>query len=908
MDEAAKEFTEKVLRNTLKSEKFLKGFLNMFLAINDISLNGGTYDMKGKGLSYKGNINSIIKSGAELLGEPLEKSDVELNRRVTEISRELASEEPATVQAKLLSDDDVSRFRAELEKSAGKLPTVFYASNRDYRIFYNDQTGIVQGNPEENMWVLNEKSLYDLLDPETGEVYLKDVDLQTGYQSIPENQLNERNEILKDGGRDFNPGPVIIPFVSTTAPTSTQSQKTEPSKVKVISPDYGVVQVETNPTKADTQEVINLIAPQIEKQAYKENVGVNANWQFSFGNMWSRVNLKAKPLLINSFAGVNKVKAQIEELKKTGKVVDKSKYIYDYHELDQDGNSLPPISDLQPLINKIQNALGIDMSGYDSVLGNIYLDKQSIAPHRDTTEAKSAEGYPVIVYTIGNDSGLGIWDDNKGKITFQGAYKEDYQGRKPTNEILTKDGTIYTFGMNGKGRFALSHTTPLGNIKKNPFPAIKLSDGRTLTNYTITLTFRRAADLEPGMPKTPAKLGTQPQAPTKAIQTIDQIYASLPSKTQSENVILPKDLDENKTYTGKNFWDKIVPEARNLYNNKIDRKTGKTKSLLIAYRGNKNKTFLQNYKDGNTVGNPFDFADEKGTRDEQGITSTKKFLEWMITGNNFGNTKATEDYRQAIINDIKSGKIVKSPILYYEEKGYATHATALDYLINKHDWSKPQASTTDKFSKKNIFTVTPIQAADKKAVIKASIATQFIGFGEGIAGSSTETYRQQAGALANTSKYSTDDMIFVSIGGKRGTETQQKTQQDRTIKEAIKAVEAGATILTDNKAYTDASSYNTGEKRLYKNMEAKGYNYSEITVDGQVIGTWSKTQPQAGAGNFEQLYNAEERTTILAALREKYKDAYKDLSDVELVQRINNRLMTQDRDITIEILNKCFKK
>jgi hypothetical protein len=155
---------------------------------------------------------------------------------------------------------------------------------------------------------------------------------------------------------------------------------------------------------------------------------------------------------------------------------------------------------------------------------------------------------------------------------------------------------------------------------------------------------------------------------------------------------------------------------------------------------------------------------------------------------------------------------------------------------------KPKAPVvTDLFSKKNIFTVTPIQAADKKATIKASIATQYIGFGEGISGSSTETYRQQAGEFANTGNYSADDVIFVSIPGKRGTELQQKTEQDRTIKEAVKAVEAGATILTDNKAYTEASNYNTGEQRLYKNMESKGYNYSEITVDGQLIGTWSKT-------------------------------------------------------------------
>lgn len=333
-------------------------------------------------------------------------------------------------------------------------------------------------------------------------------------------------------------------------------QPTQPSvstNVQVISPDYGVVKVETNPTKANTQAIIDLIAPQIEKQAYKENVGGNANWQFSFGNMWSRVNLKAKPLVIDSFAGVSKTKAQIEALKKEGKNTDKTKFIYDYHELDQDGNPLPSLSELQPLIDKIQNALGIDMSDYDSMLGNIYLDNQSIAPHRDTTEAKSAEGYPVIVYTIGNDSGLGIWDDNKGKITFQGTYKQDYQGRNPTNEIPTKDGTIYTFGMEGKGRFALSHTTPLGNIKKNPFPPIKLSDGRVITNYTITLTFRRAADLESGMPAAPAKLSTQPtvQPVGKAKEGVAELFKSNP---ELASVGTPEQYSQ--------YLDTIFPESQ----------------------------------------------------------------------------------------------------------------------------------------------------------------------------------------------------------------------------------------------------------------------------------------------------------------------------------------------------------
>lgn len=145
-----------------------------------------------------------------------------------------------------------------------------------------------------------------------------------------------------------------------------------------------------------------------------------------------------------------------------------------------------------------------------------------------------------------------------------------------------------------------------------------------------------------------------------------------------------------------------------------------------------------------------------------------------------------------------------------------------------------------KFGKKNIFSVVPRQAADKKASIKASIATQYIGFGEGIANSSTESYRQQAGEYANTGNYSSNDTIFVSVVGMRGAEAQRVAQQDRTIREALKAIKAGATLVTDNKAYVDSSSYNTGEKRLAQALLAEGHTYSEKTVDGQQLGIWTK--------------------------------------------------------------------
>jgi hypothetical protein len=196
--------------------------------------------------------------------------------------------------------------------------------------------------------------------------------------------------------------------------------------------------------------------------------------------------------------------------------------------------------------------------------------------------------------------------------------------------------------------------------------------------------------------------------------------------------------------------------------------------------------------------------------------------------------------------------------------------SALEAMLNAEPKQPTQPSTSVKnFDKKNLFEVTPIQTADKKAKIKASIATQFIGFGEGITGSSTEAYKKQAGKLANTGNYSSNDIIFVSIPGLRGNAEIAKREQDKTIKEAIKAVEAGATILTDNKAYTDASSYNTGEKRLYTNMEAKGYNYSEVTVDGQVIGTWSKsTQPSTGV----------DETTLLDSMSDLERELYEEFA------------------------------
>ena len=135
--------------------------------------------------------------------------------------------------------------------------------------------------------------------------------------------------------------------------------------------------------------------------------------------------------------------------------------------------------------------------------------------------------------------------------------------------------------------------------------------------------------------------------------------------------------------------------------------------------------------------------------------------------------------------------------------------------------------------------ITPANSVDKKATIKGAMANKFIGFADGIFNSSTGKYAQQAGDKANTGNYTSNDVVFVSIPGKRGNEDVRHQQQDRTIAEALKALRAGATLLTDNKAYTENSTYNEGEKRLAKALNDAGAVYSEIQKDNQTIGVWT---------------------------------------------------------------------
>jgi len=126
------------------------------------------------------------------------------------------------------------------------------------------------------------------------------------------------------------------------------------------------------------------------------------------------------------------------------------------------------------------------------------------------------------------------------------------------------------------------------------------------------------------------------------------------------------------------------------------------KNIVTAFRVNKNKTLLQNLKDSNAIGNPFDW-NKYGTGE-----ATRLFAEWLINGKNEVNEKlATNAYRQAIIDKIPElrGKTIE----YYKELNRPSHATVLDYFLNEYAETtakKPYRNNVSSYSEGLEFALT----------------------------------------------------------------------------------------------------------------------------------------------------------------------------------------------------------
>ncbi len=529
ISDAMKNKTFRNLRNVLKSSiqdtntlnlQTYEAFLNqraMIFAFNREAL------MKTVNYSYSDQLMGLIREFSELKDKypvlnQLTKPALKTGEKVISLNDSRMLKDPQLAEIyyqniKDLGDPTVKKVTLEsdnerISEMFGILPLVaIYQHGIGYSRF-----GFNEALPYDKFLEVMDSASQIFLEKQLNNATLKNI-----YEKL----MDPKNKLFKDfvvSPEDFN-NPTDTPLEPEVATEETDVEEEviiEP-KTKVVSDAYGVVVAETNPSTSTTKEFVDIIQPQIQKQAYKENNSGTANDMFMYSLRWTRKSKAKVPLNNRSYANKG---LPITDAKAT------DGYVYDT--VDQNGKTLAPVSDLQPIINEIQNAIGIDMSNYDAVIGNIYLPGQNIATHRDTTESLSARNYPVIVYTIGNNSGIGIYEDknNPGAPTFASDARKN---------IPTKNGTIYTFGMDGKGRFELAHDTPKGIKRDQKFPPIKLPNGNIVENYTITLTFRRAADLEPGMPTEPAKISfTAPSTQLDSENTIN-IYAGTGENTELSN-------------------------------------------------------------------------------------------------------------------------------------------------------------------------------------------------------------------------------------------------------------------------------------------------------------------------------------------------------------------------------------
>jgi alkylated DNA repair dioxygenase AlkB len=430
--------------------------------------------------------------------------------------------------------------------------------------YFNDDTiseniGDIDSDIENIKTRLENNPTFTLVFPKDG--------LGTGLAKLkekaPQTYAYLKQRLLEEFGFNNDTGEISKPFM---APVSEDVSKPVAGVENI--PNSGLTIEQSN-------QFIDILQPQIVKQAYVENRARTANLMFSFGLRWAR-NIPNPTEKSEQAKNLGKPRPNKKQIKS------KEGATYGYYTTDQNNNPIPSIKELQPIIDFIQSKLGIDMSNYDAMLGNIYDDSSFIHQHRDTTESITAKGYPVIVINLGAD----------GHLEYDKDVSSTYASYKKSGQLNLTNGGIYAFGINGENRFTFHHRIGSGLESPNPLKPIKLPNGETLTNYRITLTFRRASDLEPEMPFTPNKITSTPVS-----TPVTQPSAPLTLETgryvkYKEGTYIVTKMNDNGTYqiynpTLEGASAKISVSAKNL-------------SLL------KDKANIVQYKEGEYIVTPKD--------------------------------------------------------------------------------------------------------------------------------------------------------------------------------------------------------------------------------------------------------------------------------------------------------------
>lgn len=109
---------------------------------------------------------------------------------------------------------------------------------------------------------------------------------------------------------------------------------------------------------------------------------------------------------------------------------------------------------------------------------------------------------------------------------------------------------------------------------------------------------------------------------------------------------------------------------------------------IVAYRVNKATFNTPQAVERGIIGNPFDWQKYGAGK------AVEMFYDWLVNNNNYDEPLATDEFRRAIIERIHSAP-EDTPVLYYKELGYPSHATVIGWAISEFNRIKKEKAARD---------------------------------------------------------------------------------------------------------------------------------------------------------------------------------------------------------------------
>ena len=202
-----------------------------------------------------------------------------------------------------------------------------------------------------------------------------------------------------------------------------------------------------------------------------------------------------------------------------------------------------------------------------------------------------------------------------------------------------------------------------------------------------------------------------------SVETNEIIYSKLGDKTQSENVVIKswgelKDATKAVTKNGI-VATRITGDGKDFnFGNPFasDKDILSKNASLIPT--NSIKESVERYINWILTGDIGDAINLKETPEDFEKRTGRRMLMWELNKIN-ALPQELDERRDWILEQLKSGELKGKPIFYYKELGEPSHATALDYLINKYNW-ETQPINRDNVEQKDIPNVTNVHPAIKE--------------------------------------------------------------------------------------------------------------------------------------------------------------------------------------------------